>query len=82
MTDFKQASLESADFEGANLKGADLEDANLEVADLKEAKNLSIQQLSKVGTLYKVELDESLRTFLKEKNPTLLMNLINFILPY
>jgi len=40
------------------------------VANLEGAHQLTIKQLSKVKTLYKVELDESLRTLLKEKYPT------------
>ena len=43
---------------------------------LNKAKNLSINQLSKVKTLYKAELDKELLTQLKEKYPTLLKNLI------
>ena len=44
-----------------------LEGAGPKETDLKGAKNLSIEQLSKMETLYKVELDESFRALLKEK---------------
>ena len=69
------ANLQGANFVKANLQEANLQEANLQGADLQwsnlyRAKNLSLDQLSKVKTLYKVELDESLRTLLKEKYPT------------
>ena len=65
------AHLEGADLEGANLTGANLTGANLEHAELRKAHNLSIDQLSKVKTLYDVELDEELLISLKEKYPAL-----------
>ncbi len=51
-----EVSLEGANFQGANLKGA---------------KNLTIDQLSKVKTLYDAKLDEELLIPLKEKYPAL-----------
>jgi len=58
----------------ANLTGADFANANLEEAflfgsNLKGAKNLTIDQLSKVKTLYNAKLDEDLRKQLEEKYP-------------
>jgi len=58
------------------LQGADLKDAHLKRTDfshanLKETKNLIINQLYEVKTLYKAELDESLRALLKKKYPAL-----------
>jgi hypothetical protein len=38
---------------------------------LKGAKNLSIEQLSMVQTLYNAKLDKNLYSSLKEKHPTL-----------
>jgi uncharacterized protein YjbI with pentapeptide repeats len=58
-------------FEGAYLKGADLERAYLIGAHLEGAKNLSLNQLSKVNTLYKATLDEELLEPLKEQFPNL-----------
>ena len=63
----KRANLRSANFKGANLKGADFEGANL-----KEVKELTIDQLSKVKTLYNAKLDDELLIPLKEKYLTLL----------
>ncbi len=65
------AYLGDAHFEGTNLKGANFEDANLEYAELKGAKNLTVDQLSKVKTLYDAELDPELEIPLREKYPAL-----------
>lgn len=82
----EDANLMDANLDRANLLGADLsrtnleraylgdanfEGANLEYADLKGAKNLTIDQLSKVKTLYKAKLDEELEKPLREKYPSL-----------
>lgn len=70
----ENANLNKANLEGANLEGADFNFANLEGADirgahLEEAKNLKIDQLLKVKTLYEVGLDEKLRRSLEKKYP-------------
>jgi hypothetical protein len=67
-----EAKLQGADLSGANLQEADLSGANLQEAYLKEAKNLTIEQLSKVKTLYKAQLDSELREKLKKSYPHLL----------
>jgi uncharacterized protein YjbI with pentapeptide repeats len=77
----KEANLEGANLEGANLEGANLEGANLEWADLIKANlegsnlkgvgELTIDQLSKVKTLYNAKLDNELLIPLKEKYPAL-----------
>jgi uncharacterized protein YjbI with pentapeptide repeats len=56
---------------GANLKEANLRMGNLEGAYLSEAKNLTIDQLSKAKTLYNAELDEEILMSLKKKYPAL-----------
>lgn len=71
-----KAHLEGADLEGAHLDGADLEGAHLEGAYLKGAhlervENLTIEQLSKVTTLYNATIDEELLIQLKDKFPAL-----------
>jgi uncharacterized protein YjbI with pentapeptide repeats len=71
------ANLENADLEEANLENADLSEANLKnanllYANLIEAKFLTIEQLSKVKTLYETELDSNLLKQVKEKYPHLL----------
>ncbi len=58
----KRANLRSVNLKEANLKGADLEGANL-----KGANELTIDQLSKVKTLYNAKLDEKLLQSLKDK---------------
>jgi len=63
--------LEKSVLRDAHLEGADLTGTNLEGADLKQAKNLTIDQLSKVKTLYDAKLDEQYLIPLKEKYPTL-----------
>jgi len=65
-TNLKRANLKGANLKGANLKGADFEGANL-----KEVDELTIDQLSKVKTLYNAKLDDELFIPLKEKYPAL-----------
>ena len=48
----EKASLLGAKLKGADLRGADLRGANLWGADLEGAKNLTLEQLSWVETLY------------------------------
>jgi len=67
----ERAILMYANLKGANLEMANLKNANLEGANLKGAKNLTIDQLSKVKTLYKAKLDEELEKTLREKYPAL-----------
>ena len=68
----QDAHLEETDLNGTNLQGADLkkaylQGANLREADLRGAKNLTVDQLSKVKTLYKAELDPELEEELRSK---------------
>jgi uncharacterized protein YjbI with pentapeptide repeats len=67
--DFKFANLEEADFKFANLERADFQGANLKGANFKGAKNLKIDQLLKVKTLYKVKLDDKLLESFKKEHP-------------
>jgi hypothetical protein len=67
-----EANLTRAHLEWANLGGAHLEKADLRETDLKRAKDLTIQQLSKVKTLYKAELDPELMEQIKKNYPQLL----------
>lgn len=79
--DFELANFAMANLDGAILKGADLRytnfglahlsGADLEGANLKGARNLTVDQLSKVKSLYKAKLDEELLIPLKEKYPAL-----------
>ncbi len=62
----KRANLKRANLLGANLKGADFEGANL-----KGVKELTIDQLSKVKTLYNAKLNDGLLMSLTEKYPIL-----------
>ncbi len=66
------ANLSGADFSFANFDGANLSEADLHQADLRRAKNLTIEQLSKVKTFYRAKLDSSLLEQVKEKYPDLL----------
>ncbi|VAW39169.1 hypothetical protein MNBD_CHLOROFLEXI01-4919 [hydrothermal vent metagenome] len=72
-----KANLQDAYLGKANLKMADLNNANLQGANLKEtdlrsAKGLTVEQLSKVKTLYKANLDSSLESEIKQRFPDLL----------
>ena len=75
--DLHEANLKGAIFLNANLREACLSEANLEKAYFKDAnlegaKGLTIEQLSKVETLYAAELDPELMEQVKEKYPHLL----------
>ena len=72
----READLIGTNFEGANLFKAtfikaNLGEANFREANLEGAYGLSIDQLSKVKTLYNAKLDEELLIPLKEKYPAL-----------
>lgn len=64
--------LKQAFLVGADLRGAALDRADLRGADLGGAKQLTIEQLSKVRILYKAKLDPELEKQIKEKYPHLL----------
>lgn len=66
---FKEAELYAAEFQEADLQDANFEKASLGGAHLEGAKNLTIDQLSKVKTLYNATFDGELRRSLKEKYP-------------
>jgi len=55
----------------AHLKLTNLEQANFQGANLKRAHHLTIDQLSKLKTLYDTKLDEEFLIPLKEKYPAL-----------
>lgn len=66
MTHFEEANLIGV-LEEAYLQVASLEGTDLQKANLKGAKNLTVDQLSKVKTLYKAKLDSELEIPLREK---------------
>ena len=68
----RDAYLENADLSDATLYGVLLKDAYLFGANLTQVKNLSINQLSEVETLYKAKLDPELKKQVKDKYPHLL----------
>ncbi len=75
--DLNQANLQEASLSEANLQKANLRRANLQKADLKEAnlqgaENITVEQLSKVKTLYEAKLDSELMEQVKQKYPHLL----------
>ncbi len=85
--DLREANLTDADLVGAQLQDAnlgiadmirvdfdevDFQGADLRCADLTDAKNLSVETLSKVKTLYKATLDPSLLEEIKADSPHLL----------
>jgi len=71
----KRINLERANLERTNLTGVNLQGANLFMANLTGAFNLSIDQLSKVRTLYNAKIDEELLIQLKEEFPSLFKSL-------
>ncbi len=70
--DLYKADLSDAKLSEANLSGANLYNADLSDADLTQVKNLSINKLYKVKTLYEAELDPELMEQVKDKYPHLL----------
>ena len=70
--DFSYADLQNATFKIANFQNAVLVETNLMYADLTGAKNLTIEQLSKVKTLYQAKLDPKLMEQVKKCCPNLL----------
>ena len=78
------ADLGDADLGGANLAKANLMEANLNEANLRRvtfrranltrARNLTLDQISKVKTLYQAKLDPKLHVQIKEEYPHLLDN--------
>ncbi len=74
--DLRENNLSRADLRGANLSDANLyanlSGNNLSGADIGKAKGLTVEQLSKVKTLYKAKLDPELMEQVKDKYPHLL----------
>lgn len=66
-----KTSHEGADLHKANFLKADLQKANPKRANLTGIHHLSIEQLSKVKTLYEAKLDEEIPRLLKENYPAL-----------
>lgn len=68
----EEAHLEKATLQLASLEGASLRGANLERANLKGARNLTVEQLSTVRTLYQAHIDPPLLEQLQQQYPHLL----------
>ncbi|HYF69347.1 MAG TPA: pentapeptide repeat-containing protein [Ohtaekwangia sp.] len=68
---FNNAFLMEANLKNCYVMGADFENASLYKADLRGAKGLSIDQLSKVKTLYLAKFDDELLNQIKTSLPTL-----------
>jgi uncharacterized protein YjbI with pentapeptide repeats len=70
--DLEGANLSEAYLEGADLFQAQLTGANFRSAHLKGAKNLTVEQLSTVSTLYQALLDRPLREQIEQRHRHLL----------
>jgi uncharacterized protein YjbI with pentapeptide repeats len=68
---FNNAFLMEANLRNCYLMGADLENVSLYKADLRGAKGLSVEQLSKVKTLYLARFDDEILSQLKNSLPEL-----------
>jgi BTB/POZ domain-containing protein KCTD9 len=68
---FNNAFLMEANLRNCYLMGADLENASLYKADLRGAKGLSVEQLSKVKTLYLAKFDDEILEQIKTNLPEL-----------
>ena len=69
--DLRDAQLGLADFKGADFNNAKLTGADLRCADLRDVKNLSIEDVKTVKTLYRAKMDESDRLQLQRNNKEL-----------
>ena len=70
-TDLRGAQLGFADLKEADFNDAKLEGADLRCADLLDVKNLSIEDLKTVKTLYRAKMDEVVRQQLQINNKEL-----------
>src|SRR5689334_14619220 len=70
-SNFKNAFLMEANLQNSYLMGADFENASLYKADLRGAKGLTIEQLSKVKTLYLAQFDDEILEQIKTNLPEL-----------
>jgi len=68
---FSNAFLMEADLQNCYLMGADFENASLYKADLRGAKGLTVEQLSKVKTLYLARFDDEILEQIKTNLPEL-----------
>jgi uncharacterized protein YjbI with pentapeptide repeats len=68
----ERVSLGLANLEGANFSAAHLEKAYLRGANLKGARNLTVEQLATVRTLYQAQLDPPLLEQIQRQYPQLL----------
>ncbi|WP_254167263.1 pentapeptide repeat-containing protein [Chryseosolibacter histidini] len=68
---FNNAFLMEANLQNCYVMGADFENASLYKADLRGAKGLSVEQLSKVKTLYLARFDDEILAQIKTNLPEL-----------
>jgi len=68
---FNNAFLMEANLQNCYLMGADFENASLYKADLRGAKGLTVEQLSKVKTLYLARFDDEILEQIKTNLPEL-----------
>lgn len=68
---FRNAFLMEANLQNCYVMGADFENASLYKADLRGAKGLTVEQLSKVKTLYLAKFDEEILEQVKTTLPEL-----------
>lgn len=78
-TDLRGADLRGADLRGANLRGADLRvldpsTADIMNVDIRKAVTLTLDQVSKVKTLYQAKLQPKFRNQIEHEYPHLLEN--------
>ncbi len=69
--DLRDAQLGLADFRGADFSDTKLGGADLRCADLRDTKNLTIEELKTVKTLYRAKMDEEVRKKLQQSEPEL-----------
>jgi hypothetical protein len=69
--DFYQAVVVKANLRNAEMRVARLRESDFRNADLRDVKNLSIEDLKTVKTLYRAKMDEDVRQQLQRNNKKL-----------
>jgi hypothetical protein len=70
-SDFRNAQLDHAILDKADISDAKLMGADFRFATFKQTEGLSVDEISKVYTLYNSEFDEDMHTYLISKYPDL-----------
>ncbi len=71
-TNLQNANLTRCDLQVANFSGSNLQNATFIFANLEKARNLTIDQLLKAKTLYRIKLPDGMEAKIRDLKPELL----------